>query len=96
MIVLEIFTYTHIISWFYCKMWKNIIIWQYWEAIFIQIIDDERTTIHRYDFLTQTCSLCGQKMLLSEGDMIYGDKWYHNSCWNLLEQNNIKHNISSK
>ena len=44
----------------------------------------------------QTCSLCKKKMLLSEGDMIYGDKWYHNSCWNLVEQGNTECSISRK
>ena len=58
------------------------------EAIFIQIIIDEhiREEIH-HNFLTQTCSLCKKKMVLSEGDMIYGDKWYHNSCWCMVEKN---------
>ena len=67
------------------------------ELVFIQIIDDKQiqTEAPNHDFLTQTCSLCGKKMLLSEGDMIYGDKWYHNSCWNSVEQNNVKHNITS-
>jgi len=33
-------------------------------------------------------------MLLSEGDMIYGDKWFHNSCWSLVEQDNTECGIS--
>jgi len=35
-------------------------------------------------------------MLLSEGDMIYGDKWYHNSCWRLVEQSSPECRISRK
>lgn len=49
--------------------------------------------IPNHNFLAQTCSSCKKKMLLSEGDMIFGDKWFHNSCWS-LEQKNTKHNIS--
>ena len=26
------------------------------------------------------CSMCGRKMLFEEGDVIYGEKWYHNIC----------------
>ena len=33
-------------------------------------------------FLTQTCSYCDKKMQLGEGDVIYGDKWFHSFCWN--------------
>jgi len=66
------------------------------EAILIQIISDEqiRVVIPRHNFLIKTCSSCKKRMLLSEGDVIYGDKWYHNSCWSLVEQNNTEHNIS--
>lgn len=31
------------------------------------------------------CSLCKQQMTITEGTVIYGDKWFHNMCWNKLE-----------
>ena len=34
-------------------------------------------------FLLQTCSHCNKKMELVEGDVIYGDRWFHNICWTL-------------
>ena len=36
-------------------------------------------------FLIQTCSHCNKKMELVEGDMIYGDKWFHKLCWALIK-----------
>ncbi|HKC78810.1 MAG TPA: hypothetical protein VKB83_01800, partial [Nitrosopumilaceae archaeon] len=61
------------------------------------IVNEEQIhVISHHNYLMQTCSLCKKKMLLSEGDMIYGDKWYHNSCWNLVEQRNTKCSISRK
>ena len=32
-------------------------------------------------FLLQTCSHCNDNMELVEGDVIYGDKWFHGMCW---------------
>lgn len=26
------------------------------------------------------CTICGKQMLFEEGDVIYGEKWYHNVC----------------
>ena len=40
------------------------------------------TTNH---FLMQTCSYCDKQMELVEGDVIYGDKWFHGSCWKLIK-----------
>lgn len=36
-------------------------------------------------FLIQTCSHCNKKMELVEGDVIYGDKWFHGLCWKLIK-----------
>ncbi len=32
-------------------------------------------------FLVQTCSYCNDKFELAEGDVIFGDKWFHGICW---------------
>jgi len=34
-------------------------------------------------FLVQTCGLCNKEMPLVEGDIIFGDKWFHKDCWKL-------------
>lgn len=45
-----------------------------------QKIDDE------FSFFIPICHACKDEMQFSEGDTIYGDKWYHNSCWKELEE----------
>ena len=41
-------------------------------------------------FLVQTCFHCDKKMELIEGDVIYGDKWFHGSCWKTIKKENLK------
>ncbi|MGI0026833.1 MAG: hypothetical protein ACREAD_03215 [Nitrosopumilaceae archaeon] len=41
-------------------------------------------------FLIQTCSYCNNKMELVEGDVIYGDKWFHGSCWKVIKNGGSK------
>jgi len=41
-------------------------------------------------FLVLTCSHCNKIMELVEGDVIYGDKWFHSSCWNLTKNGESK------
>ncbi len=45
------------------------------------------TTNH---FLIQTCSYCNKKMELVEGDVIYGDKWFHGFCWKTIKNGGLK------
>lgn len=37
------------------------------------------------NFLVQICSLCNEEMELVAGATIYGNKWYHADCWNLVK-----------
>mgnify|MGYP000259123078 CR=1 FL=1 len=30
----------------------------------------------------ENCAMCKQQMILTEGTIIFGDKWFHNKCWN--------------
>ena len=32
--------------------------------------------------MMQCCMLCGKEMEFVEGDIIYGEDWYHGNCWN--------------
>jgi hypothetical protein len=38
-----------------------------------------------HNFLIQKCSYCNEEMELVAGSVIFGDKWYHSSCWKSLE-----------
>jgi len=40
----------------------------------------------KIDFCVPICSMCKNEMQFLEGDVIYGDKWYHNSCWNEIQK----------
>ncbi|OLC35191.1 MAG: hypothetical protein AUH84_03670 [Thaumarchaeota archaeon 13_1_40CM_4_38_7] len=31
--------------------------------------------------VVQKCDICNGKVERVAGDVIFGDKWYHNSCW---------------
>lgn len=48
--------------------------------------DSIGTTMKTQNFLVQKCSLCNEAMELVEGDTIYGDRWYHGNCWNLMKK----------
>ena len=37
------------------------------------------------NFLVQKCDICDNLISLDVGDVIKGDIWYHNSCFNGLE-----------
>ena len=43
-------------------------------------------TIQKISFCIPRCSACKHDMQLTEGDVIYGDKWFHNSCWKDIEK----------
>ncbi len=40
----------------------------------------EQTRAHNH--LLQICTYCKKEFQLSEGDIIYGKKWYHKDCFN--------------
>jgi hypothetical protein len=40
-----------------------------------------QTITQKINFFIPKCSACKDEMQFAEGDVIYGDKWYHNSCW---------------
>lgn len=42
--------------------------------------------IRGQNYLVQTCSLCQGEIMLDVGDIIYGEKWYHSECWELIEE----------
>lgn len=42
-------------------------------------------SITRGNFFVPKCSACKYEMTFSEGDIIYGDKWYHSNCWKEIQ-----------
>lgn len=38
------------------------------------------------NFLLVNCALCAKDMIVTEGSVILGSKWYHNSCFDKYEQ----------
>ncbi len=43
-------------------------------------------TVLQPNFFPPLCSSCKNVMQFAEGDVIYGDKWYHKSCWEEIEK----------
>jgi hypothetical protein len=50
------------------------------------IEDDSQTIVQKINFSIPRCAACKEEVQFSEGDIIYGDKWYHNSCWKDTEK----------
>jgi hypothetical protein len=48
--------------------------------------DDAKTIVQKAHFLIPRCFACKEEMHFVEGDIIYGDKWYHDSCWKDVEK----------
>ncbi len=53
--------------------------------------DKHTSLLQTKNFLNQTCSHCNEEMNIGEGDIIFGGRWFHNSCWQKVE-NNINDN----
>jgi hypothetical protein len=49
-------------------------------------IENQVEQIRVHNYLLQTCTYCKKELQLSEGDIIYGNKWYHKDCFNGLSQ----------
>jgi hypothetical protein len=45
-----------------------------------------QTMTQKINFFIPKCSACKNEMRFAEGEVIYGDKWYHNSCWKDIEK----------
>ena len=43
--------------------------------------------IHGIRFSVPKCSMCKENMEFSEGEVIFGDKWYHELCWEKNQKN---------
>jgi len=41
----------------------------------------ESNQVQRVNFLLRTCAHCDAEVLLSAGDVLCGERWYHRQCW---------------
>ncbi len=54
--------------------------------------DNAQLVAQKVHFLVPRCFSCKEEMQFVEGDVIYGDKWYHHSCWADLEKVELESN----
>ena len=52
----------------------------------MQLLNDDKITVHRQTSFMQKCYWCKQSIEISEGDVIYGTQWYHKLCWDTVEK----------
>lgn len=43
--------------------------------------DGDPQKTEKTNFFIPKCYACNNKIQFSEGDVIYGDRWYHVGCW---------------
>jgi hypothetical protein len=55
--------------------------------------EKHRSLLQAKNFLIQTCSHCHEEMHVVEGDMIFGGKWFHLTCWRKVENNIDEHSL---
>lgn len=41
------------------------------------------------NFLLVKCALCAKDMMLTEGSIIFGSKWYHGNCFDIIRSKPI-------
>ena len=46
--------------------------------------------VNTQNYLLQICEYCKKELQLSEGDVIYGNKWYHKLCWISIKKKNLE------
>ena len=49
-------------------------------------IDVQNTAQQKISFCIPRCSACKNEMQFTEGEIIYGERWYHSSCWKNIEE----------
>lgn len=46
----------------------------------------QETAQQKIIFSIPRCSACKNEMQFTEGEVIYGERWYHSSCWKDIEE----------
>ena len=55
----------------------------------MQLLNENKINVHQ-PALVHRCSACKEIMDISEGDILYGTRWYHKSCWDVVEKEQIQ------
>jgi len=48
------------------------------------------------NYLLQICEYCKKNMELVEGDIIYGNRWYHKDCFSFIQNRDSMDNATRK
>lgn len=51
-----------------------------------QLLHAQEISQQKISFCIPRCSACKNEMKFAEGEVIYGEKWYHSSCWKDIEE----------
>ncbi|MGI0006881.1 MAG: hypothetical protein ACREAR_02650 [Nitrosotalea sp.] len=46
----------------------------------------QETVQQKVSFCIPRCVACKNEMQFAEGEIIYGERWYHSSCWKNIEE----------
>jgi hypothetical protein len=49
----------------------------------MESVDKVSESQETVEFMVHKCAICDGKVELIAGNVIFGDKWYHRSCWEL-------------
>jgi hypothetical protein len=57
------------------------------EPIMQEVFHEEKVWLKpAHDFRIQRCAHCNEEMEITEGSVIFGERWYHNACWKSLDK----------
>lgn len=54
--------------------------------------DSAETIVNKQTVLGK-CHVCNNDVELAPGQVIFGDKWFHNSCWKINDGGNYNDDI---
>ena len=58
----------------------------------ISYAECKSTTETEKNYLLVKCNFCAKDMILTEGSIIFGNKWYHENCFsNISKSISVKH-----
>ena len=56
-----------------------------------QMSEQSATVLSTKLCMIEKCSECNDEVELVSGAVIYGDKWFHNSCWKTRSNRNVRY-----
>jgi hypothetical protein len=46
---------------------------------------EETESAPQINFLMRKCAHCDVELALGAGDVLFGEKWYHSRCWQMIQ-----------